>query len=89
MFMAIFKPISYKCLFEVGVKHGNWIRHMDIITAFLYSFLNEVIDIEQLYLFATELEKVCKLITALYRLKQAPHIWYKTLIKFLKKLRFI
>ena len=25
----------------------------------------------------------------MYGLKQAPHVWYKTLVKFLKKLRFI
>lgn len=32
--------------------------------------------------------KVCKLIKALYKQKQAPHVWYKTLIKFFKKLTF-
>ena len=37
--------------------------------AFLYDFLDEVIYIEQFHLFAMELEKVCKLIKALYRLK--------------------
>ncbi len=62
---------------------------MDVITAFLYSFLDEVIYVEQLHLFATELDKVCTLIKALYGLKQAPHVWYKTLVEFLKKLRFI
>ena len=81
--------MSYKCLFAVGVKRGYRIRHMDVVTAFLYGFLDEVIYIEQPHLFATELDKVCKLIKALYGLKQAPHVWYKTLVEFLKKLGFI
>ena len=87
-FAAVVKPMSYKCLFAVGVKRGYRIRHMDVVTAFLYGFLDEVIYVEQPHLFATELEKVCKLIKALYGLKQAPHVWYKTLVEFLKKLGF-
>ncbi len=86
--MEVVKPMSYKCLFAVGVKRGYRIRHMDVVTAFLYGFLDEVIYVKQPHLFATGLDKVCKIIKALYRLKQAPHVWYKTLVKFLKKLRF-
>ncbi len=75
--------------FAVAVKCGYWIRHMDVITAFLYSFLDDVIYMEEPHLFATELDKVYKLIKALYRLKLEPHVWYKTLVEFLKKLEFI
>lgn len=35
-----------------------------------------------------ELDKVCKLIKTLYKLKQAPYIWHKTLVKFFKMLGF-
>ena len=62
---------------------------MDIVTAFLYGFLNEVIYVKQPHFFVTEPSMVCTLIKALYGLKQAPHICYKTLVKFLKKLGFI
>lgn len=89
MFVAVVKPMSYKYLFTVEIKRGYQIPHMDIVIAFVYGFLNEVIYMEQLYLFTIELKKVCKLIKALYRLKQIPHIWYKALVKFLKKLRLI
>ena len=88
-FAAVVKRMSYKCLFAVGVKRSHRICHMDVVTAFLYSFLNEVIYMKQPHLFAMELDKVYKLIKALYRLKQAPHVWYKTLVEFLKKLGFM
>ena len=87
-FVAVVKLMSYKCLFAMGVKRGYRIRHMNVVTAFLYCFLDEVIYMEQSHLFATELDKVCKLIKALYGLKQVPHIWYKTFVELVKKLRF-
>ena len=62
---------------------------MDVVTALLYHFLHEVIYAEQLHIFSIVLGKIYKLIEALYRLKQASHVWYKTLVEFLKKLGFI
>ncbi len=88
-FADVVKPMSYKCFIAVGVKRRYWIRHMGVVTAFLYRFLDEVIYIEQLHLFTTKLDKVCQLIKALYGLKQAPNVWYKTLVEFLRKLRFL
>ena len=69
MFAIVIKPMNYKFLFAIGVKRGYWIRHMGVVMAFLYSFLEEVIYVEQPYLFATEFKKFCKLIKALYGLK--------------------
>ena len=48
---------------------------MDMVKVILYGFLDEAIYDEQHHLFATELDKICKLIKALYGLKQAPHVW--------------
>lgn len=73
-FTAIIKSMSYKCFYLVRVKHGYQICHIDVITAWLYNFLNEIIHVKQPYLFVTKLDKVCKLIKALYRLNQAPNI---------------
>ena len=85
-FAAVVKPMSYKCLFGVSVKCGYKIRQMDVVTAFLYGFLDEIIYIEQPHLFELNSELVCRLRKALYGLKQAPQVWYKTLADFLKKL---
>ena len=68
-YAVVVKPMNYKCLFAVGVKRGYRIQYMDVVTAFLYDFLDKVIYIEQPYLFATKLDKVCNLMKALYGLK--------------------
>ena len=85
-FAAVVKPMSYKCLFGVSVKRGYKIRQMDVVTAFLYGFLDEIIYVEQPHLFELNPELVCRLRKALYGLKQAPQVWYQTLVDFLKKL---
>lgn len=87
-FGTVVKPMSHKCFFVVGVKCGYQIRQMDVVLVFLYDFLDEVIYMEQPHLFATEFKKICKLIKALYRLKQSLHVWYKTFVEFFKKLGF-
>ena len=85
-FAAVVKPMSYKCLFGVSVKRGYKIRQMDVVTAFLYGFLDEIIYVEQPHLFELDPDHVCRLRKALYGLKQAPQVWYQTLADFLKKL---
>ena len=59
---------------------------MDVVTAFLYGFLDKIIYVEQPHLFELNPKLVCQLRNALYGLKQAPQVWYKTLADFLKKL---
>lgn len=68
-FATIVKPMSYKYLMAVEVRRKFCIWHKDVVTAFFYGFLDEVIYIKQLYLFEININKVCKLLKALYRLK--------------------
>ncbi len=55
------------------------------MTAFLYRFQDEIIYIEQPHHFELNPKLVCCLRNALYRLKQAPRVRYKTLADFLIK----
>lgn len=89
-FATVVKPVSYKALFGIGVKRGLTIRHMDVVTAFLYGFLDEAIYIIQPTLFEVKglQDLVCLLRKALYGLKQAPRVWYQTLADFLEKKGF-
>ena len=86
-FAAVAKPISWKALLALAVLRKDVeINQMDVVTAFLYGFLDEVIYMEQLYLQTNGTIKVCKLLKSLYGLKQSPRIWFETLADFLKKL---
>ena len=78
--------MSHKCIFGVSVKRGYKIRQMDVITAFMYEFLDEVIYVEQPHLFELCLELICRLRKALYGLKQASQVWYQIIADCLKKL---
>lgn len=86
-FAAVAKPISWKALLAFAVLRQDMeINQIDIVTAFLYGFLDKVIYIEQPHMLADRTTKVCKLIKTLYSLKQSPRIQYETLADFLKKL---
>ncbi len=75
-------------LFGVGTKCGYRIRQMDLETAFLYRFLDEVIYVEKPYLFELNPLLVFRLRKALYGLKQAPQVWYQIIADFLIKMGF-
>jgi hypothetical protein len=86
-FAAIVKPISYKTLMAISTKRGLHIRQMDVVTAFLYGFLDETVYVVQPIMYETG-DEVCKLRKALYELKQSPKVWYDTIHDYLKKLGF-
>lgn len=87
-FASVVKPMSWKAMMGISAKQGYRIRQMDVITAFLYGFLDEEIFIIQPTMFEDGTSRVCLLRKALYGLKQSPRVWYQTLMDFLKKLGF-
>lgn len=76
IFVAIVKRISLKYLFGIGIKRGYRIQQMDIVTAFLYGFLDKIIYIKQSYLFEFDAKLICHLYRVLCGLKQVPQVWY-------------
>ncbi len=90
IFATVVKPVSYKALFRIKVKRDLIIQHMDVVTAFLYGFLDETIYIIQPTLFKVKGSQyfVCLLRKALYGLNQAFQVWYQTLADFLEKKGF-
>jgi hypothetical protein len=91
-FASVVKPVSYKSLMTISTIRGLQIRHMNVVTAFLYELLDEDVYVIQPHMFEFEENEddtlVCKLKRALYDLKQAPKVWYDTIHKFLTGLRF-
>ena len=74
-------------IFALCVFLGYEIKHMNVITAFLYDLFTEEIYMELPHDYEEE-DYVCCLNKALYGLKQAPHMWYETLQLFLESLSF-
>jgi len=60
---------------------------MNVTTAFLYNPINQVVYVELPHSYELS-DKVALLNKALYDLKQAPHLWYKTLHDLLMSLDF-
>ena len=63
---------------------------MNIITAFLYEELEERIYIEQLekHVIFDKEDHVLLLLKSFYELKQASHVWFKTIINEFIKLDY-
>ena len=72
----------------MSAKTGYRICQMNVITAFLYEFLDEEIYIMQLIMFENDTTPVYFLKKALYGLKLSPWVWYQTLLDFLWKINF-
>ncbi|SLM38385.1 Reverse transcriptase, RNA-dependent DNA polymerase [Lasallia pustulata] len=87
-FASVSKPMSWKAMIGVSAKRGYKIWQMDVVTAYLFGFLDEKVNIYQPTLMDDSTGRVCMLKKALYGLKQSACIWYQTLQDFLKKLCF-
>ena len=75
MILALYVLLDYK------------VRHINIITAFLYDLFVEEIYIELPYSYEKE-DYVCHLNKTLYGLKQALCVWYEMLQLFLESIDF-
>jgi hypothetical protein len=73
IFASVVKPVSYKSLMTISTIRELQIRHMNVVTAFLYELLDEDVYVIQPHMFEFERDEdlVCKLKRALYDLKQA------------------
>ena len=81
------KLILYKTLLIISALHNLNVWQMNVVTAFLFDFLNENIYVKQPHYFIEGL-KVCCFCKALYDLKQSSQIWYMIFMNFLHKLGF-
>ncbi|KAH7471965.1 hypothetical protein FOMA001_g13268 [Fusarium oxysporum f. sp. matthiolae] len=75
-------------IFAIAAALDLELEQMDVKTAFLYGLVNEEIYVQQPEGFDDGSGRVCKLLRALYVLKQAPRVWYETLSTFLETLGF-
>ena len=84
-FAVVVKPMAFQVLFAIAAYFDLDIDQMDVKTAFLYGFIDQLIYVEMPKENEIEANKniVCKLLKALYGLNQSPRLWYERLSAFL------
>ena len=85
----IMKIAFFKTLFALTGARELYIYQMNVVTAFLYDFLDEIIYVNQSDNFIKNSTLICELWKTLYELRQSSRVWYKIIQKFLKGLSFI
>ena len=89
IYSEIVKIMIWQLIFALIIKYDYEIHHVDIITAFLESTLNEKIYVKQSKKFEKIFDLICFLLKALYDLKQSPRVWYDILKNFMLKKEFV
>jgi len=77
----------YKTLFALAAHYNLEVNQMNVTTVFLYDSIDQVVYVELSHSYELS-DKIALLNKALYDLKQAPHLWYKTLHDLLMSLGF-
>jgi hypothetical protein len=72
----------------INTKRDLHIHQINVITTFLYEFLNDIVYIVQSTMYKMRDDRVCYLRKTLYELKQSLKIWYDIIHDYLKKLEF-
>ena len=89
-----FSPVArYTCIRTIMALASmmKWdLYQMDVKTTFLNGVIEEEVYIKQPQVFEVKyrVSHVCKLITSLHGLKQAPRAWYRIIDSFLTSLGF-
>lgn len=76
--------MPFRVFFAIAVFFNLDINQMNVKTAFLYRFINQIVYVEILKSIKIKANRnlVCKLLKALYGLKQSLRLWYKKLANF-------
>ncbi|CAM6086082.1 unnamed protein product [Calypogeia fissa] len=94
-YFDVFSPVvmlaTIRLLMALVVLFDLELDQMDVVTAFLYGLLEELIFMRQPQGFVRKGKEhlVCKLLRSLYGLKQSPRQWNKRFDTFMKSLGFI
>ena len=64
-----------KMVISMAAGHGWPLYQLDVVTAFLHPKIKETVYVEQPHGFGDGTDRVCKLLKALYGLRQSPREW--------------
>jgi len=85
-FASVVKAVSHWTIISMAAKRNLPMHQMDVVTAFLYGLLDELVFVVQPIRFGDGTGRVCRLLKALFGLKHSPRVWYATIEAFLKTL---
>ena len=90
-FAHVARYTSIRAVISLAAQMGWQIHQMDVKTTFLNGELKEEVYIEQSEGFVAHKKEthVCRLMKALYKLKQAPRAWYERINTYLQKMGFV
>ena len=74
----VVKPMAFRLLFAIAAFYDLDIEQLDVVTAFLYGVIDQLIYVQTPKGYETP-DMICKLNKALYGLKQSPRLWYERL----------
>jgi hypothetical protein len=84
-FALVVRWTTIRSVIALAARNSWQLQHLDVITAFLNGFLSE-----DIYMVIPpgfpHVGRICKLIRALYGLRQASHAWYTRIDSFLQTL---
>jgi hypothetical protein len=89
-FVPVARYTSIRAVISIAIEMGWKIHQMDVKTTFLNGLIEEEVYIEHPFGFEVHGREshVCRLMKALYRLKQAPRAWYSRIDAYLQQLGF-
>ena len=85
----VMKSAFFRSLFVLTEICDLYIYQMNVVIAFLYEILKEIIYVSQSNDFIEDFILVCELRKAFYDFKQSSCVWYDVIQKFLKSLDFV
>ena len=86
--IKVVKSMFFRILFAITASRWLYAEQMNIVIAFFYELLDEIIYVTQSNEFIEDSELICRFIKALYELKQSFRVWYRVIKDFLKSLSF-
>ncbi|CAD7087791.1 unnamed protein product [Hermetia illucens] len=89
IYAPVAKMQTLKILLSYCCRMDLMIEQMDVETAFLNCKVTSEVYVRQPKSYEDGTNRVCKLIKALYRLKESPRAWYECLDKFLLSIGFV
>ena len=88
-FSSTVKGAAVRMLIALCAKYDYEMEQSDVTSAFLESHLKEEVWVEQPHGFTNgNRNDACRLLRALYGLKQSPREWYTTIRKFMESLSY-